>query len=165
MYVFDENWRERIGKKRDFNLVDWRFDLHTEFVKFAEEAADLASRYDWNFWGGGVDNYAITLSQSKRDGKYISIKLISGDNYCYYVSFYNNLNPNNIPYDSYKERIGENMNEALRYLLKYIIEHDYDAQSKPMLVMGGAYDRYPLAKLWAFEELEENKKEKEYVNA
>ena len=151
----ENNWRTKIGKRRMKGELDWRIYLHAEFVQFAEEAERLSELYDWNFWGGGVDNYAVTLSQSGRGGKSISIRLHSGDHYKYYVSFSDQWNPNNISISEYRECIGDTMDDALKYLHTFLLEHKYvrEANHERICVMGGAYDRYPLAKKWAYEEL------------
>lgn len=157
-----KNWRTMVGKRRAKNELDWRIYLHKEFVDFAEEAAMLASIYNWSFWGGGVNNYAVTLSQEKRDGLSISIRIIPGNNYKYYVSFKKVWNPNNLSQNEYNKCIAETLDEALKYLHTYLLENEYtpDANRERIYVMGGAYERYPLALKWAYEEIEENSKDK-----
>ena len=150
------DWRSKIGKIKMSGELDWRIYLHAEFVQFAEEAEQLSELYNWNFWGGGVNNYAVTVSQSGRDGISISIRLYSGDHYKYYVSFCREWNPNNIATSEYRECIGDTMDDALKYLHSFLIKNKYvpEINHERICIMGGAYDRYPLAKKWAYEELE-----------
>ena len=112
----NKNWRLKIGKKREKNELNWRIHLQAEFVQFVEEAEELSKVYNWDFWGGGTKNYAVTLSQGIRDGHYISIRMNPGEKYKYYVSFARQWNPNNIEPSEYHECIGENIDEALKYL-------------------------------------------------
>lgn len=159
---YNRAWREKIGKRLNPGEYDWRIHLHTEFVEFLEEVASLAALYDWDMWGGGVKNYAVTLSQAKKDGKSISIKMISGANYKYYASFEKIWNPNNANVDHYKLLIGENMEEALKYIHEFLMDNKYQREwkDKRTCFMGGAYERYPLALHWererVIEELEEH---------
>lgn len=155
-----QNWRLKVGKKREINELSWRIYLHQEFVEFAEEVAHLAKLYHWNFWGGGVNNFAVTLSQDIRDGESISICILPGD-YHYYACFKKEYNPNHLSSSDYCEKIGETMDEALKYLHIFLLEHPYTPRSFDDLfcIMGGAYDRYPLAKKWAYEELESSLEE------
>ena len=161
----NKNWRLKIGKKKQIDELDWRIYLQEEFVEFADEAERLAGIYDWDFWGGGVGNYAITLSQPIRNGKAISICMQPIDNYKYYVSFAKETNPNNVDKASYCECVGNDMNEALKYIHTYLMENKYvrDNRLSRICVMGGAYERYPLAKKWAYEALEENKRNRDKV--
>ena len=156
VFMENKNWRSRIGKKRERNELDWRFYLKTEFVQFAEEVEKLSIFYNWNLWCGGVDNYSITLSQGIRNGLSISVRMIGGDKYKYYVSFAKEINPNNIGINEYKEFIGETMDDALKYIHTYLMEHEFerDYKNERFCFMGGAYDRYPIEKIWAYQELE-----------
>ena len=151
----DNNWRLRIGKRHLKNELDWRIFLHKEFVTFAEKVNELAMIYDWDFWGGGVDNYSVTLSQNTRDGKHISIRMLGRDNYYYYVSFAREWNPNNVEKNQYSDCIGKSMAEALEYLKQFLEENKYvrDYNNERNCIMGGAYERYPLALKWATEDL------------
>lgn len=158
--VYDREWRLKIGKRHFKGEFKWRFNLHTEYIEFAEEMFDIADFYNWNYWGGGVDNYAVTLSQMKPNGKSISIKMISSDNYYYYASFVNEINPNNIEVDSYKQFVGKTIDDVIDYVQEFLENNDYkpDDVRELICIEGGAYDRYLLAKKWALEELEEEKK-------
>lgn len=158
MEEYNKNWRSSVGKKRNPKELDWRIHKHYEFVKFAEAAEDLSELYDWNFWGGGVDNLAVTLSQPGREGLSISIRLLSDNHYSYYVSFANQWNPNNIEYCEYTKCIADNLDDALEYLHTFLKENPYQREYKDdrISVMGGAYERFPLALKWAYEELEDN---------
>ena len=151
----NNDWRIKIGKKWQANDFDWRFQLHTEFVEFAREVEKLSELYYFNFWGGGVDNYAITLSQVNFDGKSISVKMIASDKYYYYVSFKKAYNPNRLENSDYDTFIGATMDEALKYIHTFLMDNKYepDLGSRRYCFMGGAYDRYPLAKRWAMEEM------------
>ena len=162
--MLNSNWRLKIGKRRNSNELDWHIELHQEFVQFAEEAELLSRLYDWDFWGGGVGNYAVTLSQSIMKGISISIRMFGSGN-CYYVSFANEMNPNNVKFSTYNECIAKTMDDALKYLHSFLIEHRYtrNFNSDRICVMGGAYERYLLALRWAYEELEE-RKEKEKIS-
>ncbi len=155
----DINWRDRRGRKADGIHLNWRFELHTEYMMFAERVLLLSKIHGWNFWGSGVDNYAITLSQNKRDGLYITIRINPCDDYKYYVSYTSEINPNNILKEQYKECIGETLDEAVSFLKHYLERNQYEPeyQHPTHCFMGGAYDRYPLAKKWAYEELEEQR--------
>ena len=115
------NWREKRGK-RNLDGFDWRFYLQVEFVEFLEEVEDISSICDWNLWGGGVNNYAVTISQAKRDGKSISIRINPGDNYYYYACFEKEWNPNNIDSNKYQECIGKTKEEAISYLKTFLKE-------------------------------------------
>ena len=151
----NRNWREKVGKRQEKNEFSWRLGLHKEYVDFLEEVVTLANIYNWNLWGGGVNNYAVTLSQLKRDGKSISIRILPGDNYSYFVSFFDAWNPNNIDKKEYKKKIGNNMDEALKYLHTFLLENKYeiDNNRERICVLGGAYDRYPLALKWEKERI------------
>ena len=151
------NWREKVGKKQEIGEYSWRLGLQQEFVDFIEEVDILATHYDWNLWGGGVGNYSVGLSQSKKDGKYISIRILPTDNYSYFVSFDKNLNPNNISKSSYQEKIANNIDDALKYLHNFLLENQYilDNKKDRISIMGGAYDRYFLEKLWEDERISE----------
>lgn len=151
---YDKNWRERIGKKRNEEELNWRFHLHAEYVKFLLEVEQLSEKYNWDLWGGGVNNYAVTLSQFGRDGKHISVRLHSGYNYQYYVSYKDEWNPNNIDYDSYRSCIGKTMEEALGNMEVFLRDNVsfLDLENQRRVVLGGAYDRFPLAYQWALEE-------------
>ena len=83
--------------------------------------------------------------------------ILSSDNYYYYVSFVDEMNPNNIDIDSYSEFVGKTIDDVLKYVHTFLIENRYvpEIDREPIYVMGGAYDRYYLAKKWAMEELEE----------
>jgi len=154
----DENWRNRRGKKVDVYHLNWRFELYTEFMYFADKAMALAKINSWNFWGGGVDNYSITLSQNMVHGKSISIRLLASDDYKYYVSYVDQINPNNVSTQDYEECIGNNMSEAITFLQKFLENNTYIPRDNDIYCFpGGAYDRYFLAKKWAYEELEERK--------
>lgn len=155
----DKNWRNRRGKKADAIHLDWRFELHTEYMMFAERVLLLSKIHDWSFWGGGVDNYAITLSQNKRDGLYITIRINPSDDYKYYVSYAREMNPNNILKEQYRECIGKNLEEAIGFLQSFLESNRYipEGRCSSHCFMGGAYDRYPLAKKWAYENLEERR--------
>ena len=63
---YDYNWRSKIGKKVKNNELTWRISLHAEYVEFLNELNILSEIYNWNIWGGGVDNFAVTLSQRDR---------------------------------------------------------------------------------------------------
>ena len=149
------SWREKIGKRLGQNEIDWRVGLYKEFIEFVNETYELATIYDWNFWGGGTDNYAVTLSQAKRDGICLSIKMLSSDKYKYYVSFYDEFNPNNIDSNQYKEFIGENLDEALKYIHKFLMENKYDRSfnGSPTRVVGSGYNKCYLRIKWAKEEI------------
>lgn len=151
------NWREKVGKRQEKQEFSWRLGLHKEFVDFAEEANNLAALYHWNFWGGKVDNYSVTLSQAQVDGKSISIRILAEDNYSYFVSFARKTNPNNVDRCEYQERIGATMDDALKYLHNYLLENQYIPTfgGERICFMGGAYDRYPLALRWEKERIME----------
>lgn len=155
--MIGNDWRLKIGKKRIKGELGWRIELHTEYMKFADKACEIANVCNWNFWGGGVDNYAVTLSQSGPDGKSISVKMIASGNYHYYACFKKVLNPNNLEIGDYDTYIGETSEDALKYIRSYLIENrsinDFDDEC--VCFMGGAYDRYPLAMKWAKEIMEE----------
>ncbi len=153
------DWRNKIGKKQEKSEINWRFLLHKEFFEFMNEVHTLAEIYNWNLWGGGVDNYAVTLSQRKFNGIHCSIKMLARDNYKYYFCLTREINPNNIKNEEYTEFIGENMDEALKYLHTFLLDNDYEIESKEekFIYMGGAYDRYFLAKKWESERLLEEK--------
>ena len=152
------HWREKIGKRQVKNEYSWRLSLHKEYVDFLEEVVTLARIYDWNLWGGGVNNYAVTLSQAKRNGKSISIRILPNNNYSYFVSFANAWNPNNIEKKEYQEKIGSTMDDALKYLHTFLLENQYNSDSdrEKILVMGGAYERYPLVLKWEKERMMED---------
>lgn len=151
---YDRNWRNKIGSKRNPNELTWRISLHAEYVEFLLEVEKLAKFYNWGLWGGGVNNYAITLSQSGRDGISISVRLHSMHNYKYYASFENEWNPNNVSYDSYKTYVSDSLDEALKYIHLFIQENKSinDYENSHPIVLGGAYERFPLAYKWAVEE-------------
>ncbi len=159
------NWREKVGKKEESKKFSWRIMLHHEYVIFAEEASLLAKIYHWNFWGGKVNNYAVTLSQNKANGKSISIKILASDNYSYFVSFKNETNPNNINQKEYHEKIASNLDDALKYLHNFLLENEYEPEffSDLIIVMGGAYDRYPLELHWEKERIMEEIEKEEFV--
>lgn len=162
----NKNWREKIGKKQNPNEYDWRFELLTEYVEFADEASNLAESFGWSFWGSGKKFYAVTLSQNKMNGLSISIRLIGNDNYSYYASFTKEENPNNVELDDYKLKIGNSKAEALEYIKKYLKENHYekDARFSANYIMGGAWDHYLLEKMWADERLEQNKEKEKVTN-
>ena len=147
-------WRDRIGKKRIKGELPWRILRHSEFVNFMDRVAILANIYNWSLWGGEVNNFAVTLTQDKPNGKNISIAIM-GPKYGYYVSYYDNWNPNNIAKSTYEERISDDMEGALNFLEDYLRENKYEAAPnyERICVMGRAYDRYELAKKWALEEI------------
>ncbi len=153
------NWRNKIGKKQEQGEIEWRFLLHQEFFEFMNEVHTLAKIYNWNLWGGGVNNYAVTLSQNKPNGIRCSIKMLASDSYKYYFCLTKEINPNNINNSEYTKFIGENMDEALKYLHTFLLNNDYevDSKSEKFTFMGGAYDRYYLAKKWESERLLEEK--------
>lgn len=159
--LYNRDWRNKIGRKQKDTELDWRFLCHSEYMEFLKEVDLLASHYNWCLWGGGVDNYAITLSQNIRNGKTISIKMLPGDNYYYYVSDARDWNPNNVDKATYKKRVGKNIDETLKFLHNYLLENMFipDKDDERYSILGGAYDRYYLAKKWAFERLKENQTE------
>ena len=130
--MVNNNWRAKVGKKRDYTDFDWKLYQHEEFVRFAEEVELLSRVYDWNFRGGMVGNYSVTLSQAKV------------------------INPNNVSISEYTKCIGETMDDALKYIHSFLIDNKYVREyGDRTCFMGGAYDRFPLAKKWALEEMEE----------
>lgn len=143
------NWREKRGKKLNDGELDWRFYLQIEFVEFIEEVDEIAEIFDWDLWGGGVNNYAVTLSQGKRDGKSISIRINPGDNYYYYVSFERQWNPNNIDNNKYLECIAKTKEEAIAYLKNFLKNNQYirEFKNERISILGGAYDRYYFNKI------------------
>ena len=147
-------WRDRIGKKRIKGELPWRLLRHSEFVNFMDRVAILARIYKWSLWGGGVDNFAVTLSQEKFHGKNISIAMM-GPSYGYYVSYANEWNPNNIEKSTYEKRISYDIEGALNFLEDFLRENKYEVEANReiTLIMGGAYERYYLAKQWALEEM------------
>ncbi len=151
---YDYNWRSKIGKKVKNNELTWRISLHAEYVEFLNGLNILSEIYNWNIWGGGVDNFAVTLSQRGLNCKSISICLKALDGYKYYACFDKDSNPNNINKNFYNECIGDTMEEALKYVHSFIVENkdSKDIQGERIVVFGGAYDRYPLAYFWALEE-------------
>ena len=162
---FNKNWRERIGKRLGTGEYDWRIHLQKEFVDFIKEIELLARLYGWNLWGGGVKNYAVTLSQIKVQGKSISIKMLSGVDYKYYVSFENEINPNNINPEEYKTKIGDTMDEALKYVHDFLNDNKYikDPKEERFCFLGGAYDRYPVALHWERERIIEELEQKQLI--
>lgn len=154
--VYSKNWRSKIGKRSNPTEISWRFELHSEYMEFLSEVKTLAELYDWDLWGGGVNNYAITLSQAKRDGLSISIGLVPGFNYQYCVCFDKVWNPNNISFNGYKKCISADMNDALKYLHTFLIGNRYRREypGERICVLGGAYERYPLARKWEYESID-----------
>lgn len=145
----DKNWRLKIGKRLEKGEPDWRIDLQAEYVLFIEELNTLAKLYDWDLWGGGVENYAVTLSQRMQNGKSISIKIVPSKQYQYYACFERTWNPNRIAPSSYTEFAGETIEDALKYVHTYLMENKYiPTRDKRLCFLGGAYDRYPLALMW-----------------
>lgn len=151
--MYDKNWRLKIGKKHVKGEFDWHLDLLAEYVEFIEKARELAIEYDWNLWGGGRRNHAITLFALNKERSAISIRLLSSHDYQYYASFEKEINPNNVPFASYTIFAGQTMEEALEYVRHYMIKNPNSNPSKhPMICdMGGAYERYPLEMKWARE--------------
>lgn len=136
------NWREKVGKRLGENEIDWRVGLYKEFIQFVDETYELASIYDWSFWGGGTDNYAVTFSQPIPNGKCISIKIIPSKNYYYYVCFDRVTNPNNIKDNSaYNKFIGEDINEALKYIHTFLLENKFTSKYEGTRVKGFGYDK------------------------
>lgn len=156
---YNKKWRLEIGKKSNNNEFNWRLYLQAEYVEFLLEVKELSEIYNWNLWGGGVNNYALTISQPGSDGKSISIQLKPNDKYYYYASFEREHNPNNVNKDSYNKYIGTNMDEALKYIHTFLKENANikDLENTQIVVLGGASDRFPLAYIWAKEELEKTK--------
>ncbi|MBQ9071616.1 MAG: hypothetical protein IJY25_00455 [Bacilli bacterium] len=159
-------WRDRIGKRREKNELDWRVGLYKEFIQFVEETSKLAEIYDWDFWGGGTDNFAVTLSQAKRSGKSISLKMIPSAKYSYYVSFAHEWNPNNISDSEYKEFVSESMLDVIKYLRKFLTDNSYvrEYRSGSNIILGNGYDKCFMRIRWAKEELVDNMIEEEFIN-
>lgn len=158
-------WRQRRGNRGNSNEIDWRIGLYKEFIQFVDETYELSVIYDWDFWGGGTDNYAVTLSQAIRDGKHISIKMIPSKDYHYYASFCNEMNPNRIKDDNeYKEFAGETIDEALKYIHTFLLDNEYERQFKvsPTRFLGNGYDKCFMRIRWAKEELANKLIEEEF---
>ena len=156
--LYDVKWRERIGKKRDYSKFDWRYCEYFEFIDFLNETHKLAIHYNWSLKGGGMRNFAVTLWQNKKDGKYISIRLKSSNNHSYYVSFKREMNPNNLSAGDYKTFISSNIDGALKYLHTYLLENEYEPEFSSFIDKGAAYQRYDLQLKWAQEEQIEQEK-------
>ena len=150
--VWDKNWRNKIGNRKESNKFDWRLHMHYEYVQFVLRALELANKYNWSFWGGGNNNFAITLSQSKRNPLHISICLLGSDKYCYYSSFCKEWNPKNINKNEYQEKIG-NMNDAINYLEEFLKKNIYDPEYERTIIEGNAFSSFPCALKWAQEDL------------
>ena len=160
-----ENWREkRVRRVRDG--LDWRVGLYKEFIEFIDEVYELSNIYDWDIWGGGTDNYAVTLTQAKRNGKFISIKMIPSKNYSYYASFVDEWNLNRIKNDSiYEEFIGDTLDEALKYIHKFLNENEYQREyGSPTKILGNGYDKCFMRIRWAKDEFANKIIEDEFSN-
>ena len=140
-------WRNKVGKKRLKGELPWRLLRHSEFVDFMDRVAMLARIYNWSLWGGGVNNFAVTLVQNKIRGKSISLAMM-GTDYGYYVSYADEWNPNNVIKSTYEKRISDDMEGALDFLENFLRNNKFDAtlNHERICIMGGAYDRYPLDK-------------------
>lgn len=81
--------------------------------------------------------------------------MLSGDKYKYYVSFCKKWNPNNIDYREYKQFIGENLDEALKYIHIFLMENKYERSfsGSATRVIGKGYDKCHLIIMWIKEEL------------
>ena len=159
------NWRDRIGKRREKNGLNWEIGLYKEFIQFVEETSKLAKMFDWNFWGGGTDNFAVTLYQAKRDGKKISLKMIPSAKYSYYASFANEWNPNNIKSSEYNDLVGESMLDAIKYLKTFLTQNSYvrEYRTESNIILGSGYDKCFMRIRWAKEDLVEQMIEDEFI--
>lgn len=157
----NKNWRSQIGKNAKAGEYGWRIHLHKEFVDFMEELEQLVDRYDWNLWGGMVNNYAVTLSQIKVPGKAITIKMIAGEEYKYYACFKNATNPNNVKLEEYETLIGNSMDETLKYVHNFLNDNKYikDSKEESFCFLGGAYNRYPMELYWEQQRISKKQKQ------
>lgn len=153
------NWRNMVGKKQEKGKFSWRIYMHKEFYDLIEEVAILAHEYKFSLWGGKVGNYAITLYQGK---KHISVKLMN--DYKYHISFKDVWNPNNLKDEDYSLTLSESLDEALKYVHTYLIENTTFDNKDLTIIMGGAYDRYPLALKWEKERVSEELLENELID-
>lgn len=157
-----ENWRSKIGKRLSNGELDWRYNLQEEFINFFDEVIKLADIYEWNYWGGGSNNCAITLSQNKVKGKSISVKMLPGHKYKYYATFIQEHNPNRLKNSEYNVFIGETLDDAWKYIKEYLDKNRYipDNPHERFGFTSGAYEKFIIEK-WQREILE--KKEKKDV--
>lgn len=135
------DWRSRIGEKKKSDKLSWKISLYEEFIQFVDKAFDLSVLYNWDFWGGGTDNYAVTFSQGIIDGKSLSIRMISTKKYSYWASFSNKTNPNNIEFSEYDSFISETMDETLEYIREYLLKNEDVKQRQHIRFRGCGYDR------------------------
>lgn len=147
-------WRDKIGKIKNQDELDWRIGLYKEFIEFVDETYELSCIYDWSFWGGGTDNFAVTFSQQIRDGKCISIKMIPSKNYSYYACFSKTTNPNNIKDNSlYSEFVGNTIDAALKYIHTYLLENKFTSEHSGIREKGFGYEKCFMRIRWAKEEM------------
>lgn len=152
-----QDWRLRIGEKTPKYELGWRAELYKEAMDFVDKSLTLARLYNWNFWGGGTRNYAVTLFQNIRDGKYISIRIIPMKGYSYYASFVEEGKPNNIEINQYNTYIGTTLEEAMEYLRNFLSENQYviDPNRHELIqYKGNGYDKWFLNILWMKEAME-----------
>lgn len=106
-----ENWRKFYKKPK----TDWQTYREAEFRRLVTVIVNRARQYNWSVWVGGTKNpLSLTCyACAKQKNGYVSLKL-TGTKYA--ASFIKELNPNNIPHDSFTTYVGNSVEECEEFV-------------------------------------------------